>query len=115
MMKSKKLIVAMILMVTFLSLMVTCVKADNEVFDMPVITTDKNQTTNNNKVNEPIISNNQTVNNQVANTNDNNTNANTDLPQTGVAGDTTLFVFITICIVSAVYACVRIKKYNDVH
>ncbi len=118
MMKSRKLVVVMILMVTFLSLMVTCVKADDMGL-LPTITKGNNQTgnnqagnnqTSNNVINEPITGNNQTKNNT-----SNDTNANTDLPQTGVAGNTTLFVFITVCVASAVYAFIRIKKYNDVH
>ena len=44
-----------------------------------------------------------------------NTNvAENKLPQTGVAEDTTLFVFIGICLVSAIYAYTKIKNYKNI-
>ncbi len=39
---------------------------------------------------------------------------NNSLPDTGVAEDTALFVFITVCVASAVYAFVKIRNYKNV-
>lgn len=110
MMKSKKIMVVFILMVAFLLVMVTFTKANDDVGQLPTIVTNNNPSTNtdvnqDNNQTMPITSNNTT----------NNTNTNETLPQTGVAGDTVLFVFITVCIASAGYAYFRIKKYNDIH
>ena len=42
-----------------------------------------------------------------------NTASTNTLPQTGVAEDTALFVFIAICIVSAIYAYIKIRNYKN--
>lgn len=111
MMKSKKLMVVFILMVAFLLLMATFVKADDGV--LQIITNNEQGSTQN-----PTGNNNESNNetNNVANVSDNTSAGNnTTLPQTGVASDTTLFIFIGVCIVSAVYAYIKIKNYNNVH
>lgn len=109
MMKSKKTMIVFILMVAFLLVMVTCVKANDDVGQLPTISTGNNPSTNDQ------ANNNQVNNENVAPVTNNTNNTNETLPQTGVAGDTVLFVFITVCIASAGYAYFRIKKYNDIH
>lgn len=108
MMKNKKLIVVFILIVAFLLVMVNYTKASDATDELPTIITNSN---NNNVQNS---ANNANVNktNITPNTNSGN---NGTLPQTGVQGDTTLFIFIGICIVSAIYAYVKIRKYNNVN
>ncbi len=111
MVKNKKFIIVFILMMVFLFTNVTFTQASDKVEDLPVIDSD---------LNEPIIEPTQNnVENNVEkpiNTNNDNSIANdSKLPQTGVASDTTLFIFIGICILSSVYAYVKIKKYNNVH
>ena len=111
-MKSKKVMVVFILMVAFLLVMVTCTKANDDVGQLPII-----DTGNNPSGNAPVLPNNTVENNSqnapvIRNTNNAN---NETLPQTGVAGDAVLFVFITVCIASAAYAYFRIKKYNELH
>ena len=76
------------------------------------------------------LSNNEQANNEVGNNETNNVVNNTEntvpiinnaqntastntLPQTGVAEDTALFVFIAICIVSAIYAYIKIRNYKN--
>ena len=113
MMKNKKLVMVFILAIVLLLVMSssTITKATDDIGQLPTIDTNNkpnDQTQTNEPVNTPapIIENNTTT--------DNGTSGNT-LPQTGVAGDTALFVFIGVCIVSAVYAYFRIRKYNNIH
>ena len=107
MMKNKKLMVVFILVVAFLLTLGSFdfIKATDDIGNLPVIDTDNNPSNQGNgATNNPApITGNNTTNNEV--------NANT-LPQTSVAGDTALFVFIGVCVISAVYAYFRIKKYN---
>lgn len=113
MMKNKKIMVVFILIVAFLLVMVTGVKANDDVGQLPTISTGNNPSTN-----DQVANNNQANNQNTApiiNNTNNTNNSNDTLPQTGVAGDTVLFIFITVCIASAGYAYFRIKKYNDLH
>ncbi len=112
-MKNKKLIIVFMLVITFLALMVTFTKATDDVGQTPSIDTG-------NKPSLPVIDNNTpapVTNNNVEPVTNNTTNGTSQntLPQTGVAGDTALFVFIGVCVVSAVYAYFRIRKYNNIH
>lgn len=111
MMKNKKLIIVFMLVITFLALMVTFTKATDDVGQTPSIDT-------NNSPSLPVMKDNNVpapiTNNNVEPVTNNGTSGNT-LPQTGVAGDTALFVFIGVCVVSAVYAYFRIRKYNNIH
>lgn len=115
MVKNKKLIIIFTLMIVFLFTMVTFTKASDDIEDLPIIDSDLNEQTP-----EPIVNNetkNQANNNieKPINTNNDNTVANNNkLPQTGVANDTTLFIFIGVCIVSSAYAYIKIKKYNNI-
>lgn len=113
MMKNKKLIIVFMLVITLLLGMVSFTKAadnDNEVGQLPTISTGNNPSSQNQANNTPA----PITNNNVEPVTNNGTSGNT-LPQTGVAGDTALFVFIGVCVVSAVYAYFRIRKYNNIH
>lgn len=118
-MKNKKLMIVFILIVTFLLLMVNYTKAANEVENLPTIITGNNVQNNATANNQQ--DNNKTNNEELNNNSLNilgNTNAdekNDTLPQTGIQEDTTLFIFIAICIASAIYAYFKIRKYNNVH
>ncbi len=118
MMKNKKLMIVFILVVAFLLLMATYTRATNDVPPLPTIVTGNNEANipNNNETNNTATNaelNNNTLN--ISGNTDNNTVKNDTLPQTGVQEDTTLFIFISICIVSAIYAYFKIKKYNNIH
>lgn len=113
MMKNKKLIVVFILIVASLLAMATCVNASDPVENLPIIDTNPNGTTENQPANNEPVANNQDNNAPVVNAN--GVGNNETLPQTGVTGDTTLFVFIGICIASSIYAYVKIRKYNNIH
>lgn len=111
MMKNKKLIIVFMLVIMFLLGMVSFTKATDDVGQTPSIITNNNPSL-------PVVNDNNTpapiTNNNVEPVTNNGTSGNT-LPQTGVAGDTALFVFIGVCVVSAVYAYFRIRKYNNIH
>lgn len=110
MMKNKKLIIVFMLVVTFLALMVTFTKATDDVGQLPTIAQGNNPSNQPTNTNTPA----PITNNNVTPVTNNGTSGNT-LPQTGVAGDTALFVFIGACAVSAIYAYFRIRKYNNIH
>ena len=119
------------MILTFLLANVTYVMATDNVDQLPTIVIDpdaNNEETNN----EQAPDNNEQTNNEQANNEENNNEelniianeedneeenvANDEkLPQTGVQGDALLVIFITVCIISAVYAYFRIRKYNDIH
>lgn len=118
--KNNKLMIVFILVVAFLLLMVTCTKATNDVAPLPTIVTGNNETNNqtaNNETSNNVEMNTELNNNtlNISENTDNNTVKNDTLPQTGVQEDTTLFIFIGICIISAIYAYFKIKKYNSIH
>lgn len=73
----------------------------NGATDLPILTT-------NNEVN------NTSTNNTTNNTSTNNVVNNTErLPQTGLTEDITIMFFIVLCVASAVFAYVKIRRYND--
>lgn len=123
-MNNKKLTMIFILIIALLFSTITYVSASDIPGDLPILT--GNNVVNNENIgaNDPItgepVGNNNIVNNESVVNNEPATNnsvanniVNNTLPTTGVAGDTTLFVFITICIASAVYAYIKIRKYNN--
>lgn len=118
-MKNKKLLIVFILILTFLLANVTYVMATDNVDQLPTIVIDQdanNEETNNEQANNE--ENNNEELNIIANEEDNeeeNVANDEKLPQTGVQGDALLVIFITVCIISAVYAYFRIRKYNDIH
>lgn len=100
-MMNKKVVLIFIALVIFLLMIIPSVKAaDNNPLE--VIDPSGNVQRNN------TVTNNNIVNNNVGNT------AENKLPQTGVAEDTTLFIFIGICLVSAVYAYMKIRNYRSI-
>lgn len=122
MIKNRKLLIVFILILTFLLAMVTYTKATDNVDELPIIdiNTQNSENTANNEQENEVTNNidNTNTNNENRDTNINsNTNAenNNVLPQTGVQGDTMLLIFIIICIVSAIYAYFKIRKYNNVN
>ena len=112
-MKNKKIMLVFIAMIIFVMAIMPIVKAsDNNPFN--ILNEDDTNNTQNATNNEKPATNSEkpTVNNE---TNTENTNvAENKLPQTGVAEDTTLFVFIGICLVSAVYAYTKIRNYKNI-
>lgn len=118
-MKNKKLLIVFILILTFLLANVTYVMATDNVDQLPTIVIDQdenNEETNNEQANNE--ENNNEELNIIANEEENeeeNVSNDEKLPQTGVQGDALLVIFITVCIISAVYAYFRIRKYNDIH
>lgn len=115
MMKSKKIMIVFILVIALLLLTATCTKASDDISELPtIVTNSENEQGSNNEQNNEANVDNNAVNNELATVNNETSNDET-LPQTGVQENATLFIFIAICIASAVYAYFRIKKYNDVH
>ena len=118
-MKNKNCIIVFMLIIAFLLVFVTGVKAADEVPPLQIV--DDNEVTggtqgNTQAPNAVTPANNTvapTTGNTTGNTAGNTANTNT-LPDTGVAEDTALFVFITICVVSAVYALVKVRNYKNV-
>lgn len=116
-MKKNKIILVFILAVVLIATIVPSVKAGNlEILEPP--TNETNEANETNKLNnvENNDANNATNNNiENINTNVNENTGTTEnkLPQLGVAEDTTLFVFIAICIVSAIYAYIKIRNYKN--
>ena len=104
-MKNKKIILVVALIIAILIAIVPVVKASDE---NPLIITGTGNEENNEVANTPVL------NNETANTNTNTNAAENKLPQTGVVEDTTLFVFIAICIISAIYAYVKIRNYKNI-
>lgn len=111
-MKNQKIILVFALIAVFLLVMTSLVSAtDNNTIQInPPVGAGNNQVTNDQQSNQLNITgqNNTVTNNQV------NNSTNNTLPQTGVVEDTTLFVFIAICVVSAVYAFIKIRNYKNV-
>lgn len=112
-MKNKKIMLVFIAMIILVMAIMPIVKASEEN-PFNILNEDDTNNTQNATNNEKPATNSEkpTVNNE---TNTENTNvAENKLPQTGVAEDTTLFVFIGICLVSAVYAYTKIRNYKNI-
>ena len=124
-MKNKKLIIVSILIIAFILLMTNFVHAtDNTpIIDVngdisDLVTGDNNEPTNNDNasgdgltvVNQGTSNNGETDNKPADNANENLAN---EFGKYGIAEDSTLFIFIAVCIGSAIYAYIKIRKYND--
>ena len=112
-MKNKKIMLVFIAMIILVMAIMPIVKASEEN-PFNILNEDDTNNTQNATNNEKPATNSEkpTVNNE---TNTENTNvAENKLPQSGVAEDTTLFVFIGICLVSAVYAYTKIRNYKNI-
>lgn len=109
-MKNQKIILVFALVAIFLLVMANLVQATNNILQVNPPPEYNGQQSGNN-----AVGNNTPVNNaQANNTLPTNNSANNTLPQTGVTEDTTLFVFITICVASAIYAFIKIKNYKNI-
>lgn len=110
-MKNKKIMLVFIAMIILVMAIAPIVKASDS---NPLNIINEEGTNNTATNNENLNTNNETptTNNE---TNTENTNVpENKLPQTGVAEDTTLFIFIAICLVSAIYAYTKIRNYKNV-
>ena len=112
-MKNKKIMLVFIAMIIFVMAIMPIVKAsDNNPFNI-LNEDDTNNTQNATNDEKPAANNEKPTINDEPNTENTNVTEN-KLPQTGVAEDTTLFVFIGICLVSAIYAYTKIKNYKNI-
>lgn len=112
-MKNKKIMLVFIAMIIFVMAVMPIVKAsDNNPFNI-LNEDDTNNTQNATNDEKPAANNEKPTINDEPNTENTNV-AENKLPQTGVAEDTTLFVFIGICLVSAIYAYTKIKNYKNI-
>lgn len=112
-MKNKKIMLVFIAMIIFVMAIMPIVKAsDNNPFNI-LNEDDTNNTQNATNDERPAANNEKPTINDEPNTENTNV-AENKLPQTGVAEDTTLFVFIGICLVSAIYAYTKIKNYKNI-
>ena len=105
-MKNKKIMLVFIAMIILVMAIMPIVKASEEN-PFNILNEDDTNNTQNATNNEKPATNSEkpTENTNVA---------ENKLPQTGVAEDTTLFVFIGICLVSAVYAYTKIRNYKNI-
>lgn len=112
-MKNKKIMLVFIAMIIFVMAIMPIVKAsDNNPFNI-LNEDDTNNTQNATNDEKPAANSEKPTINGEPNTENTNV-AENKLPQTGVAEDTTLFVFIGICLVSAIYAYTKIKNYKNI-
>lgn len=112
-MKNKKIMLVFIAMIIFVMAIMPIVKAsDKNPFNI-LNEDDTNNTQNATNDEKPAANNEKPTINDEPNTENTNV-AENKLPQTGVAEDTTLFVFIGICLVSAIYAYTKIKNYKNI-
>ena len=112
-MKNKKIMLVFIAMIIFVMAIMPIVKAsDNNPFNI-LNEDDTNNTQNATNDEKPAANNEKPTINDEPNTENTNV-AENKLPQTGVAEDTTLFVFIGICLVSAINAYTKIKNYKNI-
>lgn len=112
-MKNKKIMLVFIAMIIFVMAIMPIVKAsDNNPFNI-LNEDDTNNTQNATNGEKPAANSEKPTINDEPNTENTNV-AENKLPQTGVAEDTTLFVFIGICLVSAIYAYTKIRNYKNI-
>lgn len=112
-MKNQKITLVFVLIAVFLLIMTGLVQATNNSLQIE-LPPDANNTQQTNVENNNQVQNNVPTNNTALPTNNQTGATNNTLPQTGVTEDATLFVFITICVISAIYAFVKIKNYKNV-
>ena len=102
-----------IAMIIFVMAIMPIVKASDNNPSNILNEDDTNNTQNATNDEKPAANNEKPTINDEPNTENTNV-AENKLPQTGVAEDTTLFVFIGICLVSAIYAYTKIKNYKNI-
>ena len=112
-MKNKKIMLVFIAMIIFVMAIMPIVKAsDNNPFNI-LNEDDTNNTQNATNDEKPAANNEKPTINDEPNTENTNV-AENKLPQTGVAEDTTLFIFIAVCILSAIYAYKKVRDYRNI-
>lgn len=116
-MKNKKIVFVFILIVALLLIMTSCVSAS----ELPLINGSDNLPSladpNGTNGGSPAGNNEMEGNNQIGGNNQEKgkNQMGNEIIQLGVEEDITLLVFIVVCIASAVYAYIKIRKYNNVH
>ena len=110
-MKNKKIMLVFIAMIILVIAITPMVKAsDSNPLNIIDETEPNDEVTN---TNNETPGNNETPVNNEPNT-ENTDEADNNLPKTGVAEDTTLFVFIAVCLISAIYAYTKIRNYKNI-
>lgn len=125
MLKSKKIIILLVVVAVIMSLMTITVKAsDGNILNLDDLlqgnTTqnpdDENSNGVANEVDEPANTLNETTGGQAGivqpNTNSDNSEAANNLPQTGVTEDITVMFFIVVCVILAIYAYKKVRDYK---
>ena len=124
MLKSKKIIILLVVVAVIMSLMTITVKAsDGNILNLDDLlqgnTTqnpdDENSNEVANEVDEPAnTQTNTSGGGQVVqpNTNSDNSEAANNLPQTGVTEDITVMFFIVVCVILAIYAYKKVRDYK---
>ncbi len=125
MLKSKKIIILLVVVAVIMSLMTITVKAsDGNILNLDDLlqgnTTqnpdDENSNGVANEVDEPANTLNETTGGQAGivqpNTNSDNSEAANNLPQTGVTEDITVMFFIVVCVIIAIYAYKKVRDYK---
>lgn len=112
-MKNKKIMLVFIAMIILVMAITPIVKASEENPFKMLNEDDTNNTQNTTNDEKPTTNSEKPTINDEPNTENTNA-AENKLPQTGVAEDTTLFVFIGICLVSAIYAYTKIRNYKNI-
>lgn len=125
MLKSKKIIILLVVVAVIMSLMTITVKASDgntlNLDDLLQGNTTQNPDDENsngvaNEVDEPANTLNETTGGQAGivqpNTNSDNSEAANNLPQTGVTEDITVMFFIVVCVIIAIYAYKKVRDYK---
>ena len=125
MLKSKKIIILLVVVAVIMSFMTVTVKASSgnilNLDDLLQGNTTQNPDDGNsnvvaNEVDEPTNNLNETTGNQAGivqpNTNSDNSEAANNLPQTGVTEDITVMFFIVVCVILAIYAYKKVRDYK---
>ena len=120
MLKSKKVLVLLVVLLLVIGAMSFAVKATDTPIDLGDLlnsTSDANTTTNE----TANATTNETANETTTNTTGgnvlqpalNSTQSGNDLPQTGVTEDITVMFFIVVCVILAIYAYKKIRDYKS--
>lgn len=112
MMRSKKIILVVALIVAFLLVMLGSVQASSYEGLNIIDITGENEVEENEVEENEILNIDDEENEEENNVVDNS--ANGTMPQTGVAEDTALIVFIAVCLVSAIYAYTKVRNYKNI-
>lgn len=118
MLKSKKIVIIMLILFLLVSLSTQVRASSDNPVDLPILSgneTDENAITANEIAANQIAANEAATNSQVIQPTTNTAGSsysNNSLPQTGVTEDITVMFFIIVCVISAIYAYKKIRDYN---